>query len=55
MEPEKPTAVLSVGQGGGWAQISLGLVGININDARTADSAGNSSRMNPTASEGSLT
>jgi len=41
IEAEKPTAVLSVGQAGGRAQISLERVAININDARIADNAGN--------------
>lgn len=41
IEEEKPDAVISVGQAGGRAHISLERVAINVNDARMADNAGN--------------
>ena len=38
----KPALVVCVGQAGGRAQVSLERIAINVDDARTADNAGNS-------------
>jgi pyroglutamyl-peptidase len=48
----KPALVVCVGQAGGRAQVSLERIAINVDDARTADNAGNSPVDAPIVAEG---
>jgi pyroglutamyl-peptidase len=48
----RPALVVCVGQAGGRAQLSLERIAINVDDARTADNAGNSPVDAPVVADG---
>ena len=52
IESDRPDMILSIGQAGGRAEITLERIGINLNDFRIPDNAGQQPQNSPVFADG---